>query len=180
LIAHGGVGSPPGEVDGCRAAVDAALRVIEAGGDPVEAAVVGVTVMEDDQRFNAGTGSIVRIDGETVQMDAAVMTSEGRFGAVAGVEEVKNPVRVAQAVLRTPHLLLAGDGATRFARAEGWEVRTAEAAAGLWLKEAGRAKCGGWQGVRLEGVELRGGVGRRTGRGRGAGGQGRVTRSGWQ
>jgi beta-aspartyl-peptidase (threonine type) len=121
-VAHGGQGSPPSKVDGCRAAVDAALKALEASGDPVDAAVAGVVVLEDDPRFNAGTGSVVRIDGHTVQMDAAVMRSDGRFGAVAGVEEVKNPVRVARAVMETPHLVLAGDGATRFARTLGMPV----------------------------------------------------------
>jgi isoaspartyl peptidase/L-asparaginase-like protein (Ntn-hydrolase superfamily) len=99
--------------------VDAALRALESTGDPVEAAVAGVVVLEDDPRFNAGTGSIVRLDGQTVQMDASVMRSDGRFGAVAAIERVKNPVRVARAVLDTPHLMLAGDGATRFARTLG-------------------------------------------------------------
>src|SRR5262249_53394859 len=76
---------------------------------------------ECDPRFNAGTGSRVRLDGVTVQMDAAVMTSSGRFGAVAGIEQIKNPVKVARAVMDTPHLLLAGDGATRFARTLGMQ-----------------------------------------------------------
>src|SRR5580704_15548626 len=105
-IAHGGVGSPPEWADGCRAAVDAALKVLEAGGDPVDAAVAGVVVMEDDPRFNAGTGAAVRLDGRSVQMDASVMRSDGRFGAVAGIERTKNPVLVARAVMATPHLLL--------------------------------------------------------------------------
>jgi L-asparaginase / beta-aspartyl-peptidase len=121
-IAHGGVGSPPEMADGCRAAVDAALAALEAGADPVEAAVAGVKVMEDDPRYNAGTGSRVRIDGETVQMDAAVMDSTGRFGSIAVVEGVKNPVEVARAVLDTPHIMLAGDGATAFARSLGMPV----------------------------------------------------------
>jgi hypothetical protein len=118
-IAHGGVGSPPDRSDGCRRAVDAALAALEKGADPVDAAVAGVMVMEDDPRFNAGTGSRVRIDGATVQMDASVMTSEGRFAAVAVIEQVKNPVAVARAVLDTPHLVLAGEGATAFARTLG-------------------------------------------------------------
>ncbi|HEY8039916.1 MAG TPA: isoaspartyl peptidase/L-asparaginase [Polyangiaceae bacterium] len=118
-IAHGGVGSPPAWADGCRAAVDAALNVVDAGGDPVDAAVAGVAVMEDDPRFNAGTGARVRLDGKSIQMDASVMRSDGHFGAVAGVERVKNPVKVARAVMDSPHLLLQGDGATRFARTLG-------------------------------------------------------------
>jgi beta-aspartyl-peptidase (threonine type) len=118
-IAHGGVGSDPAIADGCRSAVDAALAVVDKGGDPVDAAVAGVVVLEDDPRFNAGTGSCVRLDGKSIQMDASVMRSDGRFGAVAGIERVKNPVRVARAVMDTPHLLLQGDGATRFARTLG-------------------------------------------------------------
>jgi isoaspartyl peptidase/L-asparaginase-like protein (Ntn-hydrolase superfamily) len=118
-IAHGGVGSLPEWSDGCRSAVDAALAALEAGSDPVDAAVAGVVLLEDDPRFNAGTGSCVRLDGESIQMDASVMRSDGKFGAVAGIERVKNPVRVARAVMDSPHLLLQGDGATRFARTLG-------------------------------------------------------------
>jgi beta-aspartyl-peptidase (threonine type) len=120
-IAHGGVGSGPERADGCRAAVDAALAVLEKGGAPLDAAVAGVMVMENDPRYNAGTGSRVRLDGKTVQMDAGVMTSDGRFGGVAVIERVKNPILVAQAVRDTPHLLIGGDGATRFARTLGFE-----------------------------------------------------------
>lgn len=118
-MAHGGALSNPAFSDGCRAAVDAALDALEKNGDPLEAAIAGVVVLEDDPRFNAGTGSRVRLDGKTVQMDAAVMRSDGRFGAVAVIEAVKNPVLVARAVMDTPHLLLAGDGATQFARTLG-------------------------------------------------------------
>jgi beta-aspartyl-peptidase (threonine type) len=117
-IAHGGAGAPAENSDGCRAAVDVALAALASTGDPLEAAVAGVVVLEDDPRFNAGTGSIVRLDG-SIQMDASVMDSAGHFGAVAGLERVKNPVKVARAVLETPHLLLMGDGAVRFARALG-------------------------------------------------------------
>ena len=117
-VAHGGVGSNPDHADGPRRAVDEALARLQATGDPLEAAVAGAVILEDDPRFNAGTGSIVRLDG-SIQMDASVMESGGRFGAVAGLERVRNPVRVARAVLDTPHLVLMGDGATRFARALG-------------------------------------------------------------
>src|SRR5580692_2470865 len=92
---------------------------LEAGSDPVDAAVAGVVLLEDDPRFNAGTGSCVRLDGKSIQMDASVMRSDGKFGAVAGIERTRNPVRVARAVMGSPHLLLQGDGATRFARTLG-------------------------------------------------------------
>ena len=118
-IAHAGLSTPPDRSDGPQAAVDAALAIVDAGGDPLDAVVAGVKVLEDDPRFNAGTGSRVRIDGETVQMDASIMSSDGRFAAVAAIERVKNPIAVARAVLDTPHVLLVGDGATRFARTLG-------------------------------------------------------------
>lgn len=121
-VAHCGSGTPPAEGGGCRPAVDAALAVLARGGDPIDAVAAGAIILEDDPRYNAGTGSAVRLDGHTVEMDAAVMDSSGRFGAVAGLEEVKNPVVVARAVADTPHRLLAGDGATAFARAVGQPV----------------------------------------------------------
>jgi isoaspartyl peptidase/L-asparaginase-like protein (Ntn-hydrolase superfamily) len=130
-VAHGGVGADPAHSDGCRAAVDAALAVLATSGDPVAAAVAGVVILEDDPRFQAGTGSTVRLDG-SIQMDASVMSGDGRYTAVAGLEQVRNPVRVAQALRQTPHLLLVGDGATQFARALGhpvYDPATAEARA---------------------------------------------------
>src|SRR5687768_12941689 len=95
-IAHAGVGSGPALSDGPRKAVDAALAALESGADPLDAAVAGAVILEDDPRFNAGTGSRVRIDGATVQMDASLMRSDGKFSAVAAIERVKNPIVVAR------------------------------------------------------------------------------------
>ncbi|MEE8558010.1 MAG: isoaspartyl peptidase/L-asparaginase [Myxococcota bacterium] len=118
IIGHGGAGSD-------RTLSDRVLRGVQAGvprfreGGALEAAVAGTAALEDDPSFNAGTGSALRTDGVTVQMDAAVMNDRGEFGAVAAIERVQNPVLVARAVLDSPHLLLAGEGATRLARALG-------------------------------------------------------------
>jgi beta-aspartyl-peptidase (threonine type) len=114
-VAHGGAGSPAGDSDACRAAVDAALAALARGASVADAAVEGIAILEDDPRFDAGTGSVVRLDG-SIQMDASVMDSTGAYGAVAAIERVRHPAAVARAVMNTPHLLLAGDGATRFAR----------------------------------------------------------------
>ena len=98
-----------------------ALDVLAARGSALDAAVAGTVWLEDDPRFNAGTGANIRLDGHTIQMDAAVMTDEGRFAAVGAIERVKNPVRVARAVMdSTPHLFLVGEGATRFAHRIGF------------------------------------------------------------
>lgn len=120
-VAHAGVGSSPAVADGVQAAADAAFAALRGGASPLDAAIAGTVVMEDDPRFNAGTGANIRLDGKTIQMDASLMTSEGRFAAVGVIERVRNPIRVVRAVLDTPHLFLAGEGATRFAHKMGFE-----------------------------------------------------------
>ena len=120
ILTHGGAASPNAYSNGCVAAAEAARAVIEAGGDALAAALAATVLLEDDPRFNAGTGSNLRLDGRTIEMDASVMTSDGRFGGVANLQRVKNPVLVAARVRETPHLLIAGEGATAFARRLGF------------------------------------------------------------
>jgi isoaspartyl peptidase/L-asparaginase-like protein (Ntn-hydrolase superfamily) len=122
ILTHGGAASPHAHSDGCVKAAEAARDVIEAGGDALSAVLAATVMLEDDPRFNAGTGSNLRLDGNTIEMDASVMASDARFGAVACIERVKNPVLVAAKVMETPHLLIVGDGATSFARACGFEA----------------------------------------------------------
>ncbi|MDI1481463.1 isoaspartyl peptidase/L-asparaginase [Polyangium sp. y55x31] len=117
ILTHGGAASPHAFSDGCVKAAESARSVLERGGDALEAALAATVILEDDPRFNAGTGSNLRFDGRTIEMDASVMTSDARFGAVACIQRVKNPILVAAKVMETPHLLLVGDGATQFARA---------------------------------------------------------------
>lgn len=128
-IAHCGSGTPPSEGGGCPGAVEAALAALARGVDPLDAAVAGVIPLEEDPRYNAGIGANVRLDGKTVQMDAAVADSKGRYGAVAAIEKVRNPVLVARAVADTPNRLFAGEGATALARRLGhaeFDVTTPE------------------------------------------------------
>ena len=120
ILTHGGAASPAAYADGCAAAAEAAKAVLDAGGDALAAALAATVVLEDDPRFNAGTGSHLRLDGRVIEMDASVMTSEARFGGVACIQAVKNPILVAAKVMETPHLLLAGEGATAFARRVGF------------------------------------------------------------
>ncbi|MGB0652269.1 MAG: isoaspartyl peptidase/L-asparaginase, partial [Thermoplasmatota archaeon] len=120
VLAHGGAGSfDHKEHDGPEAAAQAGLAKLEAGGTVLDAVLAATMALEDDERFNAGTGSNLRFDGKTIEMDAAVMTDDGRFGAVACIERVRHPVLVAADLLDTPHNLLAGRGATAYARARG-------------------------------------------------------------
>ncbi len=125
LIVHGGAGSwRPGSEDdavrGVAAAVEAGRKILEAGGAAIDAACAAAVVLEDNPIFNAGTGGVLNVDGE-VEMDACVMLSDQhQLGAVAALKRVKNPILVARQVMEhTDHVMLAGDGALRFARAMG-------------------------------------------------------------
>lgn len=119
VVVHGGAGAPTENEDGCDLAARRALAQLEINGDALDAAIIAVTAMEDDGRFNAGSGAILGLDGETIEMDASIMDTRGRLGAVACVRDVKSPVRLARAVADTPHVMLAGEGAQRFARTIG-------------------------------------------------------------
>jgi L-asparaginase/beta-aspartyl-peptidase (threonine type) len=119
IAVHGGAGASRNNQDGCEAAARLGLVILLDNGSALEAVINSVTAMEDDGRFNAGRGAAFRMDGRTVEMDAAVMDSIGTLGAVACIQHVKNPVLVARAVSQTPHWLLAGEGALRFAQQSG-------------------------------------------------------------
>jgi L-asparaginase/beta-aspartyl-peptidase (threonine type) len=114
LLLHGGAGSDSSYVPRLEKYCHSSNN-----GSAMDRVVQAVVLMEDDPVFNAGTGSVRRIDG-SIQMDAAVM-EEGRIGSVAAIERVKNPVLVAKMVkMKTPHVILSGDGATSFARSVGF------------------------------------------------------------
>jgi L-asparaginase / beta-aspartyl-peptidase len=126
LIAHGGAGSwRPGSqqdaIDGMKAAVEAGRAVLRGGGSSLDAVCATVVALEDNPIFNAGTGAVLNFDG-FCELDASVMVSrECRAGAVAALQRVKNPVLVARKVMEeTDHVMLAGDGAQRFARVMGF------------------------------------------------------------
>jgi L-asparaginase/beta-aspartyl-peptidase (threonine type) len=117
IVVHGGAGSSTDYNDGCERAARYAAEELGISGDALEAAIAAVTVLEDDGRFNAGRGAVLCLDGATVEMDASVMDTRGRLGAVACVQGIENPVLLARAVADTPHWFLAGEGANRFAAA---------------------------------------------------------------
>ncbi len=119
IAVHGGVGNSPENLDGCIAAAEIGFAKLHAGEDALTAAVAASVRLEDDGRFNAGRGSSLRMDGETIEMDASCMDTRGKLGAVAALQRVKNPIEVARAVADTPHWLMVGEGAERFARVLG-------------------------------------------------------------
>jgi len=122
VVIHGGAGAPSHLSDGCKKACELAFNLLETGKSSLDAAVEAARVLEDDGRFNAGSGSALRLDGKTVEMDAAVMDSKGNIGIVMAIKNVKNPILVARAVMETPHVALAGEGAAAFARKQGFKA----------------------------------------------------------
>lgn len=125
ILTHGGAGSNPDDADGSLTAAQIGMGLMAEGQSALDAVVHAVSLLEDDPRFNAGTGSQRRVDQQTIQMDAACMSSDGQFGAVTCVEDVKNPIKIAKGVLlHSDHILIAGDGARLFAKAHNIAIRS--------------------------------------------------------
>ena len=97
-------------------ALDAGNAILSKGGNALDAVEAAIVVLEDSPRFNAGKGAVFDADGGH-QLDASVMEGHTRrAGAVAGVTTVRNPVRLARAVMeQSPHVMLSGAGAEKFA-----------------------------------------------------------------
>jgi L-asparaginase / beta-aspartyl-peptidase len=131
LAIHGGSGANPDMspelLREYREALAEALRAgyarLQAGGSSLDAVEAAVVVLEDSPLFNAGRGAVFTHEGRN-ELDASIMFGQGLdAGAVAGVTTVKNPIRAARAVMeQSPHVLMAGPGAEKFAQASGVEI----------------------------------------------------------
>jgi L-asparaginase / beta-aspartyl-peptidase len=125
LLVHGGAWDiPSDEITAHTRGVTRAARVgfdlLRQGAAALDAVEAAVTVLEDDETFDAGRGSFLTADGR-VQLDALMMDGATlRAGAVACVERLKNPIQAARLVLeRSPHVYFVGPGAEEFARQHG-------------------------------------------------------------
>lgn len=133
LAIHGGAGTiapdqitPALEGDlraGLQRALDAGQAVLQSAGSSLDAVTAAVRVLEDDPLFNAARGAVFTRAG-THEMDAAIMDGKTlAAGAVGCVRRIKNPIDLARAVMeKSPHVMLAGDGAENFARHLGLEI----------------------------------------------------------
>jgi len=132
IVVHGGAGviertslTPERDAE-YRAAMRRALAtgsaILRRGGASLDAVEAVIAEMEDDPLFNAGRGAVFTAEGHN-ELDASIMDGRTRAaGAVAGVTTVRHPISAARAVMeRSPHVMLAGEGAETFARAVGLE-----------------------------------------------------------
>jgi N4-(beta-N-acetylglucosaminyl)-L-asparaginase len=121
-----------------RRATKRAYEMIVKGNDVLDAVVAGVNIVEDDpEDISVGYGGLPN-ENCVVQLDAAVMHGPThQAGAVACLENIRNPSKVARLVLwETDHVLLVGEGALQFARQNGFreENLLTERARKIWLR----------------------------------------------
>lgn len=95
--------------------------VLSHGGTCMDAIEKAIVIMEDSPLFNAGKGAVFTHDG-LVELDASVMDGKSlKAGAIAAVRDIKNPIRVARAVMeKSEHVMLNGTGASQFAKEQGF------------------------------------------------------------
>lgn len=132
IVIHGGAGVieraklSPELATAYRRALDTALaagaKILAEGGSGLDAVETAIRIMEDDPLFNAGRGAVFSAEGRN-ELDASVMEGTGlKAGAVAGLRTTRHPISAARAVMeKSPHVLLAGGDADRFAAANGLE-----------------------------------------------------------
>ena len=130
LVLHGGAGvieradlsadTERGIREALAHARDAGEAVLRNGGSALDAVQAVVVSLEESPHFNAGKGSVFDADGKH-ELDASIMDGASlRAGAVAGVTDVRNPVVLARRVMEdSPHVMLIGAGASRFADTQG-------------------------------------------------------------
>lgn len=132
LALHGGAGGRVEELSleaaadysaGLRTAYEAGAAVLVAGGSALDAVCATVEALEDDPLFNAGRGAALTAAG-TAELDASVMTGEGRAGAIAACTHARNPVAAARKVLEDSAAVLLVTPTRE--RLEGWALTTVE------------------------------------------------------
>ncbi|TDR18548.1 isoaspartyl peptidase/L-asparaginase [Flavobacterium cheniae] len=133
IIIHGGFFSESStNIETKIAKQQALLRIVKdsyaylQNHSALETVVYAVSQLEDDELFNAGIGSQIQSDGK-IRMSASLMDGESqKMSGVINIEEVKNPIQVAQVLMQVDDRILGGSGATNFARKHGFEPFSTE------------------------------------------------------
>lgn len=129
VIIHGGFFSESSTSAATKLAKQQALeRIVKKSHDflkthsALETVVYAVSQLEDDALFNAGIGSQIQSDGK-IRMSAALMDgSTQKMSGVINIEAVRNPIQVAVKLLNYDDKVLGGEGATNFARQNGFGI----------------------------------------------------------
>ena len=133
IVIHGGAGvitrdkMTPEMDKEYRAALTVALnvgkKILIDGGSALDAVEKTINILEDNPLFNAGKGAVFNHDGKN-ELDAAIMDGSNLgAGSIAGVTDIKNPISAARRVMtNSPHVMLAGAGASQFAKEQGLEI----------------------------------------------------------
>jgi L-asparaginase len=133
IIIHGGFFSESSTDDSMKARKQEAVKAIVTQAyeylqvhSAIETVAYAVSLLEDNPLFNAGMGSQIQSDGK-IRMSAAIMDGETeKISGVINIEEVKNPIFVAQKLMGYDDRVLGGVGATQFARDNGFEAYSTE------------------------------------------------------
>jgi L-asparaginase len=123
LIIHGGAGSSLQGKGGKDAVRRSLMQVVEQvyssllEGKSAQAAVIlGCQLLEDDPRFNAGTGSVLQSDGQ-IRMSASLMTGSGqKFSGVINVSRIQHPIELATYLQDFPDRVLSDCGSAELVR----------------------------------------------------------------
>ena len=132
IVIHGGAGTisksiPDSLKEKYLASLSEALmigkEILEKGGKSIDAVEQVVRYLEDNPLFNAGKGAVYTSEG-THELDASIMDGSNlSTGAATLIKRVKNPITLARHVMeKTPHVLLGGEGAEKFAEEMGLEI----------------------------------------------------------
>lgn len=133
IIIHGGFFSESStSLETKIAKQEALLRIVKdsyaflQNHSALETVVHAVSQLEDDELFNAGIGSQIQSDGK-IRMSASLMDGVcQKMSGVINIEEVKNPIQVAEILMQVDDRILGGSGATNFARNHGFKVFSTE------------------------------------------------------
>lgn len=146
LIIHGGAGSSLKGKEGVEAVRKSLYKVLEevyslllSGASATDAVVRGCQLLEDDTRFNAGTGSVLQSDGQ-IRMSASLMDgSAQRFSGVINVSRVQHPIDLAQTLQNSTDRVLSDYGAAELLRELRLPIYDALTELRLqeWIKEKG-------------------------------------------
>jgi N4-(beta-N-acetylglucosaminyl)-L-asparaginase len=121
----GGGGKKPISISSANglAAVGKAVEMMKSGADTLDAVIAGVNIVElDPNDTSVGYGGLPNEDG-VVELDSCVMHGPTRrAGSVAAIQGIKTPSKIAKLVMdTTTHVMIVGEGATRFAEAHGYK-----------------------------------------------------------